>query len=142
MELIDQHSKGIMEGCKERAPAAGLRFADASLAYIVTNRDLLELSPPLIIPTLYDYSVHDAAVLREKLKISPEEIEARNAVARRYSQGLGDLVGVPKAMSPASLKSSTVTRGTSFCASLPAAISAFEFTRDSGMSSGTRRRTD
>ena len=36
-----------------------------------------------------------AAVLREKLKIFPEEIEARNAVARRYAQGLADVVGVP-----------------------------------------------
>ena len=36
-----------------------------------------------------------AAVLREKLKIFPEEIEARNAVARRYAEGLRDVVGVP-----------------------------------------------
>jgi dTDP-4-amino-4,6-dideoxygalactose transaminase len=36
-----------------------------------------------------------AAVLREKLKIFPEEIEARNTVARRYAEGLGDLVTVP-----------------------------------------------
>jgi dTDP-4-amino-4,6-dideoxygalactose transaminase len=36
-----------------------------------------------------------AAVLREKLKIFPEEIETRNAVARRYAEGLGGLVSVP-----------------------------------------------
>jgi dTDP-4-amino-4,6-dideoxygalactose transaminase len=36
-----------------------------------------------------------AAVLREKLKIFPEEIEARNAVARRYSEALSDQVTVP-----------------------------------------------
>jgi UDP-2-acetamido-2-deoxy-ribo-hexuluronate aminotransferase len=36
-----------------------------------------------------------AAVLREKLKIFPEEIDTRNAVARRYAEGLGDLVIVP-----------------------------------------------
>ncbi len=36
-----------------------------------------------------------AAVLREKLKIFPEEIEARNVVARRYSEGLRDVVTVP-----------------------------------------------
>jgi dTDP-4-amino-4,6-dideoxygalactose transaminase len=36
-----------------------------------------------------------AAVLREKLKIFPEEIETRNTVARRYAEGLGDLVIVP-----------------------------------------------
>ncbi len=66
MELIDQHTKAIMEGCKERARDAGLRFQDESLEYIVTNRDLLELTPKLMIPTLYDYWVHDVDVLKEK----------------------------------------------------------------------------
>jgi stage V sporulation protein R len=66
MELIDQHTKKIMEGCKERALNAGLRFQTESLEYIVTNRDLLELSPKLMIPTLYDYWVHDVEVLKEK----------------------------------------------------------------------------
>ena len=65
MELIDQHTKKIMEGCKERARDAGLQFQDESLEYIVTNRDLLELSPKLMIPTLYDYWVHDVEVLKE-----------------------------------------------------------------------------
>ena len=37
-----------------------------------------------------------AAVLREKLNIFPEEIEARNAVARRYAEALADLVTVPR----------------------------------------------
>jgi stage V sporulation protein R len=68
MELIDQHTKKIMEGCKERARAAGLRFQDETLEYIVTNRDLLELSPKVMIPTLYDYWVHDVEVLKEKGK--------------------------------------------------------------------------
>jgi len=68
MELIDQHTKKIMEGCKERAKTAGLRFQDESLEYIVTNRDLLELSPKVMIPTLYDYWVHDVEVLKEKGK--------------------------------------------------------------------------
>ncbi|MEJ2626324.1 MAG: DegT/DnrJ/EryC1/StrS family aminotransferase [Pseudolabrys sp.] len=36
-----------------------------------------------------------AAVLLEKLKIFPEEIEARNDVARRYAEGLADVVTVP-----------------------------------------------
>ena len=57
-----------MEGCKERARDAGLSFTDESLEYIVTNRDLLELSPKVMIPTLYDYWVHDVEVLREKGK--------------------------------------------------------------------------
>ena len=36
-----------------------------------------------------------AAVLIEKLKIFPDEIEARNRVAQRYTQGLGDVAIVP-----------------------------------------------
>ena len=68
MELVDQHTKEIMEGCKERARSMGLRFNDETLEYIVTNRDLLELSPKLMIPTLYDYWVHDVDVLKEKGK--------------------------------------------------------------------------
>ena len=66
MELITQHTKRIMEGCKERAADAGLRFQPETLEYIVTNRDLLELTPKLMIPTLYDYWVHEVEVLREK----------------------------------------------------------------------------
>ncbi len=65
MELISQHAKRIMEGCKERARDVGLRFQDESLEYIVTNRDLLELSPKTMIPTLYDYWVQDVEVLKE-----------------------------------------------------------------------------
>ena len=66
MQLIDQHAKLIMEGCKERARDAGLRFDDESLEYVVTNRDLLELSPKVMIPTMYDYWVHDVEVLQGK----------------------------------------------------------------------------
>ncbi len=36
-----------------------------------------------------------AAVLIEKLKIFPDEIDARNVVARRYAEALGDIVAVP-----------------------------------------------
>jgi len=68
MELIDQHAKKIMEGCKERARDMGLRFEDESLEYIVTNRDLLDLSPKVMIPTLYDYWVHDVEVLKGRGK--------------------------------------------------------------------------
>ncbi len=73
MELINQHTKLIMEGCKERAKDAGLRFQDETLEYIVTNRDMLELSPKAMIPTLYDYWVHDVEVLkgREKYELYP-----------------------------------------------------------------------
>jgi stage V sporulation protein R len=66
MELIDQRTKKIMEGCKEKARAAGLSFENETLEYIVTNRDLLELNPKLMIPTLYDYWVHDVEVLQGK----------------------------------------------------------------------------
>jgi stage V sporulation protein R len=66
MELINQHTKKIMEGCKERARKAGLRFGEETLEYIVTNKDLLELSPKHMIPTLYDYWVNDVEVLKEK----------------------------------------------------------------------------
>jgi stage V sporulation protein R len=63
MELVNQHVKGIMEECKIRARDAGLRFDDETLEYIVTNRDMIELSPKVMIPTLYDYWVHDVRVL-------------------------------------------------------------------------------
>ena len=73
MYLIDQHAKKIMEECKERAKDAGLSFDADTLEYIVTNRDMLELSPKVMIPTLYDYWVHDVEVLKEigKYKVSP-----------------------------------------------------------------------
>ncbi|WP_027363094.1 SpoVR family protein [Desulfospira joergensenii] len=66
MELVSQHVKGIMEECKLRARDAGLRFDDETLEYIVTNRDMIELSPKVMIPTLYDYWVHDVKVLSGK----------------------------------------------------------------------------
>jgi dTDP-4-amino-4,6-dideoxygalactose transaminase len=37
-----------------------------------------------------------AAILIEKLKIFPDEIEARNRIARHYSEALSDIVIVPK----------------------------------------------
>ena len=57
-----------MEGCKERAREEGLHFEEETLEYVVTNRDLLELTPKAMIPTLYDYWVHDVEVLKEKGK--------------------------------------------------------------------------
>ena len=38
-----------------------------------------------------------AAVLIEKLKVFPEEIVARNAIAARYAEGLADVTTVPRA---------------------------------------------
>lgn len=66
MELVSQHVKGIMEECKVRARDHGLKFDDETLEYIVTNRDMIELSPKVMIPTLYDYWVHDVRVLSGK----------------------------------------------------------------------------
>lgn len=66
MELVSQHVKKIMEECKVRARDEGLKFDDETLEYIVTNRDMIELSPKVMIPTLYDYWVHDVRVLSGK----------------------------------------------------------------------------
>ncbi len=66
MELVSQHVKKIMEECKVRARDEGLTFDDETLEYIVTNRDMIELSPKVMIPTLYDYWVHDVRVLSGK----------------------------------------------------------------------------
>ncbi len=72
MELINQHVKGIMEDCKVRARRYGLNFGRdpegrerpwESLEYIVTNRDLVKLSPKIMIPTLYDFWMHDVEVI-------------------------------------------------------------------------------
>lgn len=68
MQLIDQHTKSIMEGCKERARDVGLSFDDESLEYVVTNRDMIELSPKVMIPTMYDFWVHDVEVLKGRGK--------------------------------------------------------------------------
>lgn len=64
MQLISTHVKGIMEECKARAIEAGLRISKESLEYIVTNRDLVDLGPKVMVPTLYDYWVHDLEVIR------------------------------------------------------------------------------
>lgn len=55
-----------MEGCKERALSAGLKFDKETLEYIVTNADMLELSPKNMIPTLYDHWMQEIQVLRGK----------------------------------------------------------------------------
>ena len=68
MILIDQHTKQIMEECKIYAKKAGLHFDHETLEYIVTNKDMIELSPKIMIPTLYDYWVHDVEVLKGKGK--------------------------------------------------------------------------
>ncbi len=66
MELINQKTKKIMEECKLRAKDAGLKFSDNTLEYIVTNKDMIKLSPKVMIPTLYNYWVNDVEVLKEE----------------------------------------------------------------------------
>ncbi len=66
MELLNQHAKKIMEECKEKARQHGLRFDNQTLEYIVTNRDMIELSPKVMIPTLYDYWANDVDVIKNK----------------------------------------------------------------------------
>lgn len=66
MEIISQHTKAIMEECKLRARDAGLQFDDESLEYIVTNQDMIELSPKGMVPTLYDFWVHDLQTIKGK----------------------------------------------------------------------------
>lgn len=55
-----------MEQCKAHARDAGLKFEDETLEYVITNRDMLELTPKNMIPTMYDYWVHDLQVFRGK----------------------------------------------------------------------------
>jgi len=64
MQLIDQHTKKIMEESKIYAAKAGLNFDDETLEYIVSNKDMINLSPKVMIPTLYDYWVNDVEVLK------------------------------------------------------------------------------
>lgn len=66
MELLDSKMKKEMEECKRRARAAGLQFQDNTLEYVVTNQDMLELMPRNMIPTLYDYWVHNIGAVRNK----------------------------------------------------------------------------
>ena len=66
MKIIEQNTKKIMEECKIRARDAGLKFDRETLEYIVTNLDMIELSPKGMIPTLYDYWVNDVEVLKGK----------------------------------------------------------------------------
>src|SRR3989344_5634459 len=66
VELIEQRTKKIMEECKVRVAAAGLEVRGETLEYIVTNQDLIGLNPKIMIPTLYDYWVHDVEVIRDK----------------------------------------------------------------------------
>ncbi len=68
MELVKAHMKGVMEECKRVARDHGLSFRDETLEFITTNEDMIRLSPKGMIPTLYDYWVHDVEVLKDKGK--------------------------------------------------------------------------
>ncbi len=64
MELINQHTKKIMEECKIKAREAGLKFGDETLEYIVTNRDMIRLHPKVSIPTMYDYWMDEVDIIK------------------------------------------------------------------------------
>ncbi|MDX1607592.1 MAG: SpoVR family protein [Candidatus Spechtbacterales bacterium] len=66
MKLLNQRMKAEMERCKDVARSEGLQFDDNTLEYIVSNRDMLELKPKIMIPTLYDYWVHDVGAIRNR----------------------------------------------------------------------------
>lgn len=66
MNIADQRTKQEMELCKKRARGEGLAFQDHTFEYITTNRDMLELSPKIMIPSLYDYWVQDVEVIRNR----------------------------------------------------------------------------
>jgi stage V sporulation protein R len=55
-----------MEECKIRAKAAGLEIKGETLEYVINNQDMIELSPKIMIPTLYDYWVNDVQITRDK----------------------------------------------------------------------------
>ncbi|MFZ2955948.1 MAG: SpoVR family protein [Candidatus Ozemobacteraceae bacterium] len=68
MELITSGVKQIMEDCKRTARAHGLSFRDETLEFVITNEDMIRLSPKGMIPTMYDYWVNDVFVLQDKGK--------------------------------------------------------------------------
>lgn len=68
MDLIKAGLKGIVEECKKVARDHGLSFRDETLEFMTTNEDMIRLSPKGMIPTLYDYWVHDVEVLKDKGK--------------------------------------------------------------------------
>lgn len=68
VQLIDNEEKARMERCKEHARVAGLVFPNETLEYIISNRMMLEIMPKVMIPTLYDFWVHDVQALSGNIK--------------------------------------------------------------------------
>lgn len=68
MELLSSKHKQTMERCKKVARDHGLSFRNETLEFVITNEDMIRLSPKGMIPTLYDYWVHDVFVLQDKGK--------------------------------------------------------------------------
>lgn len=68
MELLSTELKKTMERCKKLARKEGLSFSDETLEFVITNEDMIRLSPKGMIPTLYDYWVHDVFVMQDKGK--------------------------------------------------------------------------
>jgi len=59
MQLISQKTKAIMEECKIRAKDQGLQFDKETLEFVISNHEMTSLSAKNMIPSLYDYWVHD-----------------------------------------------------------------------------------
>ncbi|MDX1535519.1 MAG: SpoVR family protein [Candidatus Spechtbacterales bacterium] len=73
MKLFDQDAKAEMERCKKIARSVGLKFDEDTIEYVVSNKDMIWLSPKIMIPTLFDYWVHDIGVIQgeEQYKMLP-----------------------------------------------------------------------
>jgi len=68
IRLIDKEEKSRMECCKESAREVGLVFPDETLEYVITNRALLGIKPKGMVPTLYDFWVHDVQAISGNIK--------------------------------------------------------------------------
>ena len=68
IQLIESEEKARMERCKERARSAGLVFPNETLEYVISNRAMLEIMPKGMIPTLYDFWVHDIQAISGNIK--------------------------------------------------------------------------
>ncbi len=68
VQLINPEEKARMEKCKESARAAGLSFPEETLEYVISNRAMLEIHPKVMIPTLYDFWIHDVEAISGNIK--------------------------------------------------------------------------
>jgi len=62
MRLINQRTKGLMEDCKKKARDFGLQFDDTTLEYVVSNKDMVYLTPKVFVPSHYDFWMQDVNI--------------------------------------------------------------------------------